>query len=359
MRMRKFWKWLHLWLSIPAGILVIVLCLSGAVLVFQQELQRLLNPGFYYVKAERASALPLDSLVKAALRETESLNKRMTSFTVYADKGRTWDVGVAGQKGAFLTLDPYTGEVAGVEAPGREFFTEVRGLHRWLMLGGEGRVAGRLIIGVSTLFFLVILVSGVVLAFPKRKAQWRQFLAVKRGRAWWYTSHRALGWYCLVFLFLMAATGPMWSFGWYRTGVAKLFGVEMSARNGKGGGQKDVAALGGKEIMMWQAALASIREEVPDYISVSFRGNSATVKTPRHHVRGSDTYYFDREGKISRMELYEDLPSSRKVMGYAFLLHTGTWGGWFVKLLYFLACAGGVYLAVSGYWLYCKRTFHK
>ena len=295
--------------------------------------------------------MPLEFKVTYSLEKTDEVLAKMRGMVpgVLAFKERYMD-------GA---LDPYTGEVAGVEAPGREFFTEVRGLHRWLMLGGEGRVAGRLIIGVSTLFFLVILVSGVVLAFPKRKAQWRQFLAVKRGRAWWYTSHRALGWYCLVFLFLMAATGPMWSFGWYRTGVAKLFGVEMSARNGKGGGQKDVAALGGKEIMMWQAALASIREEVPDYISVSFRGNSATVKTPRHHVRGSDTYYFDREGKISRMELYEDLPSSRKVMGYAFLLHTGTWGGWFVKLLYFLACAGGVYLAVSGYWLYCKRTFHK
>ena len=47
--MKRFFAKVHLWLSIPLGILVSVICLSGAALVFEQEITRALDPQLYRV----------------------------------------------------------------------------------------------------------------------------------------------------------------------------------------------------------------------------------------------------------------------------------------------------------------------
>lgn len=355
--MKQLFKQLHLWLSLPAGIFIVIMCFTGAMLVFQAEIQRLMQPSYYYIEpTEGHLPLPLDSLVNAVVQVAANDGKQVTSITFHADSTRTCEVGVAGHKGSYYTLNPYTAQQTGQGAPGSRFFANVRALHRWLLLQGEGRTVGRLITGISTLFLLVILISGLLIAIPKRRSQWKQFLTAKRGKnshTWWFTSHRALGWYCLLLLFLMAATGPMWSFGWYRSGMAKLFGIDMPARSGKGhnGGQQSSHP----NTAAWSNALAQLKAQVPDYTSISLTAKGATVKTEKHHQRASDTYEFDPQGNITRSVRYEQLPADRKVMGYAFLLHAGLWGGWFVKLLYLLACIGGIYLTLSGYWLYIKR----
>lgn len=356
--MKQLFKQLHLWLSIPAGIFVIIMCFTGAVLVFQAEIQRLLQPSYYYVEPIAGqTSLPLDSLVNTVTQIADEDGKQVTSITVHADPTRTCEVGIAGQKGSYYTLNPYTAQLTGQGAPGRQFFTDMRALHRWLLLPGEGRAVGRLITGISTLFLLIILISGLLIAIPQKRSQWKQFLTAKRGKnshTWWFTSHRAFGWYCIILLFLMAATGPMWSFGWYRSGMAKLFGIDMSGRSGKGhnGGKQKTPQ---PNTIAWSNAFAQLKAQVPDYVSISLTTKEATVKTERHHQCASDTYEFDRQGNITQSISYEQLPANRKVMGYAFLLHAGLWGGWFVKLLYLIACVGGIYLTLSGYWLYIKR----
>ena len=48
--------------------------------------------------------------------------------------------------------------------------------------------------------------------------------------------------YALFFLLAMALTGLTWSFGWYRTGFYKVFGVEVQ----QGGAHGGVTRRGGK-----------------------------------------------------------------------------------------------------------------
>lgn len=42
--MRKFFHQIHLWLSIPLGILISVICLTGAILVFEKEITQIMYP---------------------------------------------------------------------------------------------------------------------------------------------------------------------------------------------------------------------------------------------------------------------------------------------------------------------------
>ena len=100
--MRKFLKHIHLWLSLPAGIFIAVMCLTGAVLVFQQEIQRAVSPGFYFTDRYREvkEPLPLDALVCAAAEELSGEGRKISSVTVYSNPESTVAVGVSGQKGA-------------------------------------------------------------------------------------------------------------------------------------------------------------------------------------------------------------------------------------------------------------------
>ena len=376
--MRKFLKHIHLWLSLPAGIFIAVMCLTGAVLVFQQEIQRAVSPGFYFTDRYREvkEPLPLDALVCAAAEELSGEGRKISSVTVYSNPESTVAVGVSGQKGVYMTIDPYTGEITGKGAPAGRFFASVRSLHRWLMLTGTGRTVGRTIMGISSIMFSIILISGIFIAVPRawrNVGQWKQALSVRRGKTssvWWFTSHRAFGWCCAVFLLLMSLTGPMWSFSWYRNGVASIFGIENmnggKHGNGKGTPRTPVAGqpqntasaeyvLDGIDPGIWMKVIAGIKGLEPEAVSVSLKKETATVVTAHHHARASDTYRFDPDGNITDVQKYEDLPASRKLMGYAFLLHAGLWGGWIMKLLYFIACIGGVYLVISGYCLYVRR----
>ena len=55
--MRKFFAKVHLWLSIPFGIIIAIVCLTGAILVFETEILELGYPSRYFVKEVKGEPL--------------------------------------------------------------------------------------------------------------------------------------------------------------------------------------------------------------------------------------------------------------------------------------------------------------
>lgn len=60
----KKFRQIHLWLSVPFGIIISILCLSGAALVFENEITEALNHDFYYVENVGSTPLPAGELAK-------------------------------------------------------------------------------------------------------------------------------------------------------------------------------------------------------------------------------------------------------------------------------------------------------
>ena len=109
-------------------------------------------------------------------------------------------------------MNPYTGEVNGwIE--GNTFFQTMRKLHRWLLNPPPQKGAssvGKMIVGISTLLMVVILVSGLVIWWPRTRKALNNRLKVSCRKGWrrfWYDSHVALGFYSTLFLLVMALTG--------------------------------------------------------------------------------------------------------------------------------------------------------
>ena len=376
--MRKLFRQLHLWLSVPFGVVVTLVCFSGAMLVFEDEVVRLTHRELFYAEP---TGRPVVTLDEAACRVAATLPEgtRVTGVTVEADPARTWRVNLSRPKHAWAAVNPYTGEVVGrYERP--PFFTVMFRLHRWLLdsrPSGDGVFWGKQLVGVSTLLFVVALLTGVPLWWPRTRRALRRSLSFTPWRGWrcfWRDLHVAGGMYALAFLLLMALTGLTWSFPWYRSAFYAVLGVEASqggghdpaSSDGKGKGNKEGEAKGrrggrsadgGRAATPWQSAYDALAARCVGYERITVGSASASVAYGRlGNRRASDRYDLDPvTGRITGFTPYADTAPAGKVRGWIYSLHVGSWGGIVTRLLSFVAALVGATLPLTGYYLWFRR----
>jgi len=86
---RRIFYEAHLWLGILSGLVVFVVCISGAIYVFRPDVEMALEPEKYYVTPEKgAMPMPVDELI--AKIEQERKEDRVSSVAIFDDPKRTW-----------------------------------------------------------------------------------------------------------------------------------------------------------------------------------------------------------------------------------------------------------------------------
>ena len=182
----KLWRKLHLWLSIPFGIFITLICFSGAMLIFEPEITRAVKSEVYYVNEVKEEPLQMRELmetVKASLPDSVNI----TGVTVFADKERTYQVNLSKPRRTSLFIDQYSGEITGkYERLG--FFSTMFKLHRWLLDSanphGDGVKIGKLLVGISTLIFVIVLITGIIIWVPRAKKNLRRSLSISFSNGW-------------------------------------------------------------------------------------------------------------------------------------------------------------------------------
>lgn len=398
--MRKIFRNIHLWLSVPFGILITLICFSGAALVFEKEVMELCHRELYFVKKVEAAPLPMEQLMtKVAATFPDSVS--VTGVNISSDSERAYQVTLSKPRRASMYVDQYTGEIMGKyeRAP---FFNFMFRMHRWLldsMKQDGGIFWGKMIVGTSTLMFVFVLISGIVVWWPRTRKALKNSLKIVANKGWrrfWYDLHVAGGMYALVFLLAMALTGLTWSFQWYRTGFYKTFGVEVQPSMGHGNAAANATAKGGKReespegrsgrpgnrgekpegrgehsesregrkrspYTNWQQVYEQLAEANPDYKLISVSDGSASVALPHFgNQRGTDRYKFNpRNGEITETTLYKDLDNSGKIRGWIYSVHVGSWGGMLTRILTFIAALVGASLPLTGYYLWIRRLMKR
>lgn len=386
--MRKIFRNLHLWLSVPFGLIITLICFSGAMLVFETEIMQFCRSDLYYVEKVKEAPLPADRLMAMAAA-TLPQGTEATGLTVQADPQRSWQVSLSQPRRASLFVDPYTGEVLGrnERAP---FFSVMFRLHRWLLDSARpdgGLFVGKFVVGVSTLLFVVILFTGVVVWWPRNRKALTNSLKIsigKGGHRFRYDLHVAGGMYALVLLLVMALTGLTWSFSWYRDGVYKIFGAEISQNTSstnrekeksttkerpdnlvtQGNGQKRPAGTIEERTVScvhWQQVYEELSAQNKGFEQITIGDGNASVAFGRWgNQRAADRYTFDPEsGTITSVTPYESSPRSGKLRGWLYSLHVGSWGGMPTRILYFIAALVGSSLPLTGYYLWIKRLLRQ
>lgn len=398
--MRKIFRNIHLWLSVPFGILITLICFSGAALVFEKEVMELCHRELYFVKKVEAAPLPMEQLMtKVAATLPDSVS--VTGVNISSDPERAYQVTLSKPRRASMYVDQYTGEIMG-KYERASFFNFMFRMHRWLldsMKQDGGIFWGKMIVGTSTLMFVFVLISGIVVWWPRTRKALKNSLKIVANKGWrrfWYDLHVAGGMYALVFLLAMALTGLTWSFQWYRTGFYKTFGVEVQPSMGHGNAAANATAKGGKReespegrsgrpgnrsekpegrgehsesrerrkrspYTNWQQIYEQLAEANPDYKLISVSDGSASVALPRFgNQRGTDRYKFNpRNGEITETTLYKDLDNSGKIRGWIYSVHVGSWGGMLTRILTFIAALVGASLPLTGYYLWIRRLMKR
>lgn len=403
--MRNFFRKLHLWASVPLGLVFVVTCFTGAMLVFEDEITVLCNSEMVAVEPV-GEPLSLECLVKAVEKELPA-DVEVTGITLSATADEAYKVNLSKPKRAAVYVNQYTGEVRG-NSERLPFFQSVLRLHRWLMdtaPEGGGVYWGKMIVGASTMAFVLVLLTGLFLWWPRNRKMFanRVRIALNKGKKrFWYDLHVAGGFYALLLLLVMALTGLTWSYEWYRNGFYSLFGAAenkgaavASTKVVKGNAPKfsstkdkqdsavesavdattaatasswSADAVTGATVVeeqsktaLWEKAVAHVLKENPGFANITVSDGSVIVKNGSWgNQRASDKYMFDEStGEITSVQRYNDATAQSRVSGWVYSLHTGSWGGMVIKVLYFLAALLGAALPLTGYYLWIKRLCGK
>lgn len=156
--MKKILHDIHLWLSVPFGIFITLICFSGSMLVFEKELTAWCRPELFQVTQVKEAPLPLDSLMQT-VAATLPDSVTITGVTITPDAKATYQVSLSQPRRASIYVDPYTGEVKG-RSERLPFFDTMFHLHRWLLGASQsadgGMSLGKLVVGCSTLALALI-----------------------------------------------------------------------------------------------------------------------------------------------------------------------------------------------------------
>ncbi|MET0231626.1 MAG: PepSY-associated TM helix domain-containing protein [Rhodanobacteraceae bacterium] len=345
---------IHWILGITAGLVLAVVGVTGAMIAFEAEILRAINPSIRATAAEGPIASP-SKLIDAARATHQGYNARS-----FAWEGDDAPVVVRLAKGSErggleVAVDPPTAAVLGTPR-GKDVLDVAEQLHRNLAAGP----AGKQIVGASTAILLVLAVTGIILRWPRRSS-WRAWLTFNpklRGRGFLWHLHSVAATWLLAFYLIAALTGLWWSYDFYRNAINSMAGVSGPLRRPGGDGKGDLPPATIDE------AWSVFRREASDATRANLGLAGAAdapveirYQTPASpHERAWNTLRIDgTNGTVASRELYADLPRGRRFVFSIFPLHSGGFFGWPGRLAMALAALLMPFFAVTGLLLWIAR----
>ena len=389
-KLRKFLNDVHLWVGLPSGIIVFIICLTGTIYVFNTEIRELSSPELFKVeKIINAQKLSADVLIAAVSSETGG---KVISIKIPADLERSYVLTIskpeeptgntapsANEKPSTPSpriqywVNPYSGKILGSSADKNgvfDFMQLMFSLHRWLLLDrieepliGElpNKKLGSYISGTATILFTLGVITGIIIWFPQKIKNWKQGLNIKWNANWKRVNHdihNSLGFYSCIFLFMMGITGPQWSFEWYRTGLRKTLGTYQAPDAPKPEMPKsDTSYLNGTKSGSLTEYIRSV-DKVLDYrgdLTITMPADSSDAvlvnktKTGFFAPVAADKIYLDQyTSALIIAEVFSEKPFNERVSNSIKALHVGDVYGKFSKIIYFLACLIATSLPITG-----------
>lgn len=362
---KKIWFKIHLYLGLTAGIILMLVGVTGAILSFEKEILWLVNKNSFVVK-QGALKLSEKELLYRFKKNNPTLEIRSITINSNSNNSTIINVasnlkGKAGRKGINYYINPYTVEIL-PSLKGESFFKFIENIHRRLVLGEVGKQ----LVGASVISLLLLLFSGVYIYWPRIKRAFFKSLTFNfkhKGRAFLSTMHSAIGMWIIPFYLLASLTGLYWSYDWYKKGLYSIMGVEKQKRNFKTS-FKSNNSISLDEV---QKALTMFREKIPSYETVNL---NIEAKNGIYTLNYTDDTYISRtlknkilldikNEKVVSHEKFKDKALNEKIMGSILSLHTGEYFGLFGQIFMFISSLLMALFTITGFLMYFKRVKKK
>ena len=196
--MRKALLYVHLWTGLTAAIFLLLLGVSGAIVAFEDELDRALNAKLSYVQPQ-GQPLRLEEIKQKLLAQYPGA--RIEGFEPPQRPNLSLLVGLSDGSGKDfqLCVDPYTGAVLGSADQANHFVSRVHQFHTHLLAGEVGKQ----IVGWSGVLLLVLSITGIVLWW---RAKLLRLSWTGSGKRFNFDLHNTVGITSSLFLFVFAVT---------------------------------------------------------------------------------------------------------------------------------------------------------
>lgn len=355
---RKVFFWLHLTAGVIAGVIILLMSVTGVLLTYERQMLEKANSGLQVTPPANATRLPLGTLLAKA---AEGRTGAPPSGAVWRSDATAPVLVNFGREGAVF-VDPYTGAALGEGAKGlRGFFQFTTELHRWLALQGEQRPLGKGITGACNLAFLFLVLSGIYLWWP-RSWRWKSVKAVLvfdpklRGKMRDFNWHNVLGFWASIPLVIIVASGSVMSYPWANNLLYRMAGSTPPAPPAAASAApKPPAAVNFDAINSTGEKAAAY---MPEWRTISLRLPQHAYTVEQTHRGRPDqkvTLKFDAKTGELTAETFASLNRGVQWRQWSRWLHTGEAGGFVGQTIAGLASLAGALLVFTGLGLAARR----
>lgn len=356
--MRRIWLNAHRWMALGVGWLLALVALVGAILIVAQPLDRLTHPQLFTVQPHAADASATAPTLEAIRQHLVATFGDKASFTLRPPRAADqtlWVIVRGEQWSGTVYLNPATGEEQGRRGEYEGIVNLLFKFHSALLLQDTGKA----ILAWVALSYLMLLVSGLVLWWPKR---WPPVLRIElrkgllRGL---FDMHRIGGAILGLLIAVSVATGaymawrPLGGFVTMLSGekpikpptvpkdlphaVAAVSLDEMAAR---AQAQFAYAPIGYVQVPAQAGRPIRIRLRLPD----------------DPHPNGlTSVWLHPQNGVVLAVHRWNELDPGARAFSFIYPLHTGELGGFFLEALTFICGLALGMLGITGIWLWWRR----
>ncbi|WP_273457087.1 PepSY-associated TM helix domain-containing protein [Nevskia ramosa] len=208
----QVWRW-HFYAGLFAAPFLLILAITGAIYLFNDELNDLIYPELRFA-ASPAASLPPSRLVAAG--NAAFVGGEVTRIDLPTEPGRTAQLFVrlpVGQPARRVFVDPATAQVLGsyVYTDTLVGFADVA--HGSLLLGDVGDA----IVELASCWAVVLIGTGLYLWWPRGRERFDGVLVPRlraTGRRFWRDLHKVSGLYASALILFLLITGLPWATIW-------------------------------------------------------------------------------------------------------------------------------------------------
>lgn len=388
---KTIWFKIHWFLGITAGIVLLIIGTTGAILSFEKEILKAINSESYVVNVpQNQEKLNVKELLEKFQSQMPEAKINSISFSNNPEESTTLNIASKeSRKGINYYVNPYTAEIL-PDIVGKDFFGFILRLHRWLALPDDAREVGKQTVAISTVSLIILIISAIVIYWGRIKHSFLKSFTFKfkhKGRAFLSTMHSAIGMWVIPFYLLASLTGLFWSYEWYNNALYKIAGVEKPQRNQQPQGQnpqqqqmiegqkQDEKPQGQREGKPQDknnsVKLDDLQKAVNmfdifiqrDYSKVTLRiPQKGTIYSFNYldvnpdHYRATNTLELDiNSWQLLKHDIYNEKPLNERLMKSILPLHTGEYFGIIGQTGMFIASSLMSLFTITGFMLFIQR----
>jgi uncharacterized iron-regulated membrane protein len=364
---------IHLWLGLASGIIVFIVSVTGCIYVFSKEITEVRRKQAMYVEKQTTGTVPVSQLWEKAQAHLGP-GKKIGWANIYNNPQKSWVFYSYQNNPDAITyfgmidhyesvyVDPYSGKIIAVYDEKLDFFNVVKFLH-WSLLFTTP--IGQPIVGWSTLIFVVLLITGLVLWWPKsiRSAKnlfWIRWQKSTPGHRKNYDLHNVLGFYSMFFALIIAFTGMVWSFKWFQALVYVLAAGTTSPPN-QVAMQSTPASLA--VVKPVDQAFETARKRYADAAGFRLSPPADSLGAINIYVQQKEGLYYQTHqlqvdqysGELLKERRHEEKNTGEKLITANYDIHVGAILGLPGKIIAFLVSLICGSLPVTGFYVWWNK----